>query len=162
MHSQSLNQPKTKEVLSIMALDLELDNEQGNIAQLKVVGVGGAGGNAVNRMVEFGLRGVEFVSINTDRQALFTSKADIKVQIGEKATQGLGAGAEPAVGRAAAEESIDEINDAIRGADLVFITAGARGIGDQEVQRRQVRARREFQEQELVADDVLHVRLSAG
>ena len=84
MHSQSLNQPKTKEVLSIMALDLELDNEQGNIAQLKVVGVGGAGGNAVNRMVEFGLRGVEFVSINTDRQALFTSKADIKVQIGEK------------------------------------------------------------------------------
>ena len=87
MHSQSLNQPKTKEVLSIMALDLELDNEQGNIAQLKVVGVGGAGGNAVNRMVEFGLRGVEFVSINTDRQALFTSKADIKVQIGEKATQ---------------------------------------------------------------------------
>lgn len=102
-----------------MALDLELDNEQGNIAQLKVVGVGGAGGNAVNRMVEFGLRGVEFVSINTDRQALFTSKADIKVQIGEKATQGLGAGAEPAVGRAAAEESIDEINDAIRGADLV-------------------------------------------
>ncbi len=127
MHSQSLNQPKTKEVLSIMALDLELDNEQGNIAQLKVVGVGGAGGNAVNRMVEFGLRGVEFVSINTDRQALFTSKADIKVQIGEKATQGLGAGAEPAVGRAAAEESIDEINDAIRGADLVFITAGMGG-----------------------------------
>ncbi len=98
---------------------------RGNIAQLKVVGVGGAGGNAVNRMVEFGLRGVEFVSINTDRQALFTSKADIKVQIGEKATQVcLGAGAEPAVGRAAAEESIDEINDAIRGADLVFITAG--------------------------------------
>lgn len=89
--------------------------------------VGGAGGNAVNRMVEFGLRGVEFVSINTDRQALFTSKADIKVQIGEKATQGLGAGAEPAVGRAAAEESIDEINDAIRGADLVFITAGMGG-----------------------------------
>ena len=127
MHSLSLNQPKTKEVLSIMALDLELDNEQGNIAQLKVVGVGGAGGNAVNRMVEFGLRGVEFVSINTDRQALFTSKADIKVQIGEKATQGLGAGAEPAVGRAAAEESIDEINDAIRGADLVFITAGMGG-----------------------------------
>mgnify|MGYP002539914930 CR=1 FL=1 len=81
-----------------MALDLELDNEQGNIAQLKVVGVGGAGGNAVNRMVEFGLRGVEFVSINTDRQALFTSKADIKVQIGEKATQGLGAGAEPSAG----------------------------------------------------------------
>ena len=94
MHSQSLNQPKTKEVLSIMALDLELDNEQGNIAQLKVVGVGGAGGNAVNRMVEFGLRGVEFVSINTDRQALFTSKAVIKGQIGEKATQGLGAGAD--------------------------------------------------------------------
>ena len=61
-----------------MALDLELDNEQGNIAQLKVVGVGGAGGNAVNRMVEFGLRGVEFVSINTDRQALFTSKAQVR------------------------------------------------------------------------------------
>ncbi|MCH5278598.1 MAG: cell division protein FtsZ [Christensenellaceae bacterium] len=110
-----------------MAFDLEIDNERGNVAQLKVVGVGGAGGNAVNRMVEFGLRGVEFISVNTDKQALFTSKADVKVQIGEKATKGLGAGANPEVGKSAAEESIENLTDSIRGADLVFITAGMGG-----------------------------------
>ena len=77
-----------------MAFDIELDNDSGNLAQLKVVGVGGAGGNAVNRMVDAGLTGVEFISINTDKQALSVSKADIKLQIGEKVTKGLGAGDE--------------------------------------------------------------------
>jgi cell division protein FtsZ len=110
-----------------MAFDVELDNERGNVAQLKVVGVGGAGGNAVNRMVEFGLDGVEFISINTDKQALFTSKADVTVQIGEKATKGLGAGSNPEVGRSAAEESVKDIEEVLRGADLVFVTAGMGG-----------------------------------
>ncbi len=110
-----------------MAFDIEIDNDKGPIAQLKVVGVGGAGGNAVNRMVDYGLKGVEFISINTDKQALFGSKADMKVQIGEKVTRGLGAGAKPEVGKAAAEESIDAITEAVRGADLVFITAGMGG-----------------------------------
>ncbi|MBR0155969.1 MAG: cell division protein FtsZ [Clostridia bacterium] len=110
-----------------MAFDVELDNERGNVAQLKVVGVGGAGGNAVNRMVEFGLSGVEFISVNTDKQALFTSKADVTVQIGEKATKGLGAGSNPEVGRSAAEESVKDIEEVLRGADLVFVTAGMGG-----------------------------------
>lgn len=110
-----------------MAFDVELDNERGNVAQLKVVGVGGAGGNAVNRMVDFGLRGVEFISVNTDKQALLASKADVTVQIGEKATKGLGAGSNPDVGKAAAEESIKELEETMRGADLVFVTAGMGG-----------------------------------
>lgn len=110
-----------------MAFDLEIDNDRGNVAQLKVVGVGGAGGNAVNRMVDFGLRGVEFISVNTDKQALFASKADVKVQIGEKVTKGLGAGANPDIGKSAAEESIEDLTTAIKGADLVFITAGMGG-----------------------------------
>lgn len=110
-----------------MAFDVELDNERESGALLKVIGVGGAGGNAVNRMVEYGLQGVEFVSINTDRQALNTSNADLKVQIGERATRGLGAGANPETGKTAAEESIDAISEAVRGADLIFITAGMGG-----------------------------------
>lgn len=110
-----------------MAFDVELDNNRGNAAQLKVVGVGGAGGNAVNRMVDFGVQGVEFISINTDKQALFTSKADTTVQIGEKATKGLGAGSNPEVGKTAAEESLKEIEEVLCGADLVFVTAGMGG-----------------------------------
>jgi len=110
-----------------MAFDIELDNDSGNLAQLKVVGVGGAGGNAVNRMVDAGLTGVEFISINTDKQALSISKADYKLQIGEKVTKGLGAGAKPERGQSAAEESVDEIEKALRGADMVFITAGMGG-----------------------------------
>ena len=110
-----------------MAFDVELDNNRGNAAQLKVVGVGGAGGNAVNRMVDFGVQGVEFISINTDKQALFTSKADTTVQIGEKATKGLGAGSNPEVGKTAAEESLKEIEEVLSGADLVFVTAGMGG-----------------------------------
>ena len=110
-----------------MAFEIELDNDRGNVAQLKVVGVGGAGGNAVNRMVDFGVRGVEFIAVNTDKQALNTSNADVRIQIGEKVTKGLGAGSKPEVGKAAAEESIQDIEEALRGADLVFVTAGMGG-----------------------------------
>ena len=97
------------------------------LAVIKVVGVGGGGTNAVNRMIEEGIRGVEFVAINTDAQALAISDADIKVHIGTDITKGLGAGANPSVGREAAEESRDEIKRALAGADMVFITAGEGG-----------------------------------
>ena len=106
---------------------LEMDFESGQFAQLKVVGVGGAGNNAVNRMIQYGLRGVEFIAVNTDKQALYLSRANQKIQIGEKLTKGLGAGADPEIGRKAAEESRDQISQALKGADLVFITAGMGG-----------------------------------
>ena len=96
-------------------------------AVIKVIGVGGAGNNAVNRMVDSGIEGVEFVAINTDRQALMLSKAGTKIQIGEKITRGLGAGANPDIGAQAAEESKQEISDAIKGADMVFVTSGMGG-----------------------------------
>lgn len=105
----------------------EKDFENTSFAQIKVVGVGGAGCNAVNRMVQYGLRGVEFIAVNTDKQALFMSKGEKKIQIGEKLTKGLGAGADPEIGRKAADESRDLIVDALRGADMVFITAGMGG-----------------------------------
>lgn len=106
---------------------LEMDFESGQFAQIKVVGVGGAGNNAVNRMIQYGLRGVEFIAINTDKQALYLSRANQKIQIGEKLTKGLGAGADPEVGRKAAEETHEHISEALKGADLVFITAGMGG-----------------------------------
>lgn len=96
-------------------------------ATIKVVGVGGAGGSAVNRMKEAGLTGVEFIAINTDAQALHNSKADVKLHIGKDATRGLGAGADPTVGQAAAEESTEDIKKALEGADMVFVTIGAGG-----------------------------------
>ena len=96
-------------------------------ATIKVIGVGGGGTNAVNRMVDSGIRGVEFVAVNTDRQALLLSKAVSKIQIGEKITRGLGAGANPDIGAQAAEESKTEIAEALRGADMVFVTAGMGG-----------------------------------
>lgn len=96
-------------------------------ARIKVVGVGGAGGAAINRMVEAGIEAVEFVAINTDAQALHNSKADIKIHIGKETTRGLGAGADPSVGERAAEESHDEIKQALEGADMVFVTIGAGG-----------------------------------
>ncbi|MBP3708479.1 MAG: cell division protein FtsZ [Clostridia bacterium] len=96
-------------------------------ATIKVIGVGGGGTNAVNRMVDSGIRGVEFVAVNTDRQALILSKAASKIQIGEKITRGLGAGANPDIGAQAAEESKSEITEALRGADMVFVTAGMGG-----------------------------------
>ncbi len=96
-------------------------------AKIKVVGVGGAGGAAVNRMAEAGIDGVEYIAINTDSQALHNSKADIKLHIGKDATRGLGAGADPSVGERAAEESHEEIKKALAGADMVFVTIGAGG-----------------------------------
>ena len=104
------------------------ENEINNyLAVIKVVGVGGGGTNAVNRMIEEGIRGVEFVAINTDAQALAISDADIKVHIGTEITRGLGAGANPEIGRKAADESRDDIKEALAGADMVFITAGEGG-----------------------------------
>ena len=106
---------------------LEFDIDVNPIAQIKVVGVGGAGNNAVNRMIAAGLKGVEFYSINTDKQALYLSQAPNKIQIGEKLTKGLGAGANPDMGKKAAEESHDDIKKMLEGADLVFVTAGMGG-----------------------------------
>lgn len=97
------------------------------IAKIKVAGVGGAGGAAINRMVDAGVEGVEFIAINTDAQALYHSKAQIKIHIGKDATRGLGAGADPTVGERAAEESSEEIKKALEGADMVFVTLGAGG-----------------------------------
>ena len=108
-------------------MPFEVQVDQPSFASIKVVGCGGGGTNAVNRMVEAGLQGVQFIAVNTDRQALALSQADVKIQIGEKLTKGLGAGAVPDVGRRAAEESRDEIAQAIKGADLVFVTAGMGG-----------------------------------
>jgi cell division protein FtsZ len=97
------------------------------LALLRVVGVGGGGTNAVNRMVDAGLAGVEFIAVNTDAQALMVCDADVKIHIGSAATRGLGAGADPAVGQAAAQESRDELKEALKGADMLFITAGEGG-----------------------------------
>ncbi|HQD41638.1 MAG TPA: cell division protein FtsZ [Bacillota bacterium] len=106
---------------------LEFDMENNQFAVIKVIGVGGGGSNAVNRMIDAGLKGVEFVAINTDRQALLLSNASQKVQIGEKLTKGLGAGANPEIGQKAAEESREIIENIIQGSDMVFITAGMGG-----------------------------------
>ncbi len=98
-----------------------------NFAQIKVIGVGGGGGNAVNRMINEGLGGVEFISINTDNQALMLAKAKTRVRIGDKLTRGLGAGGNPEIGRKAAEESSDELYEVLRGADMIFIACGMGG-----------------------------------
>lgn len=106
-------------------LEFDVDIEQ--FAQIKVIGVGGGGNNAVNRMIESQLKGVQFIAVNTDKQALFTSKAEYRIQIGEKLTKGLGAGANPEIGKKAAEESRDDIFQILQGADMVFVTAGMGG-----------------------------------
>ena len=105
----------------------ETNVESTNFAQIRVVGVGGAGCNAINRMVQYGLQGVEFIAVNTDKQALALSAGQKKIQIGEKLTKGLGAGADPEIGRKAAEESRDTIIEALKGSDMIFITAGMGG-----------------------------------
>ena len=102
-------------------------NENEAAAKILVIGVGGAGNNAVNRMVDENILGVEFIGVNTDRQALQLCKAPQLVQIGEKLTKGLGAGAKPEVGAKAAEESMDELTELIKGADMVFVTCGMGG-----------------------------------
>ena len=101
--------------------------DESNVASIKVIGVGGGGSNAVNRMVESGVQGVTFIAINTDNQALARNKAEIKIQIGEKVTRGLGCGADPSIGEKSAEESRDEIAEAIANTDMLFITAGMGG-----------------------------------
>jgi cell division protein FtsZ len=107
---------------------MSMRDQSGNyLAVIKVVGVGGGGTNAVNRMVDAGLTGVEFIAVNTDAQALMMSDADMKMHIGSAGTRGLGAGADPAVGKAAAQESRDELKEALKGADMVFVTAGEGG-----------------------------------
>jgi cell division protein FtsZ len=107
---------------------MSMRDQSGNyLAVIKVVGVGGGGTNAVNRMVDAGLSGVEFIAVNTDAQALMMSDADMKMHIGSSGTRGLGAGADPAVGKAAAQESRDELKEALKGADMVFVTAGEGG-----------------------------------
>lgn len=102
----------------------ELDSNYENCAKMKVIGVGGAGGNAINRMIDSGLSGVEFISINTDLQDLENCKATQRVQIGARLTKGLGAGANPDIGRKAIEEDRDLVAESLSGADMVFVTAG--------------------------------------
>lgn len=106
---------------------LEFETDLHQTAKIKVIGVGGGGSNAVNRMIDSGLRGVDFIAVNTDSQALYLAKAETKIQIGAKLTRGLGAGANPEIGQKAAEESKDEILAALKGADMVFVTAGMGG-----------------------------------
>ena len=106
-------------------IDVELDLDQ--FANIKVIGVGGGGNNAVNRMISSGLKGVEFISVNTDAQALQLAQTTVKIQIGTKLTKGLGAGANPEIGQKAAEESRDDIIKCLKGADMVFVTAGMGG-----------------------------------
>ncbi|SDM51895.1 cell division protein FtsZ [Psychrobacillus sp. OK028] len=106
---------------------LEFETNEDQLAIIKVIGVGGGGNNAVNRMIEHGVQGVDFIAVNTDAQALNMSKAEVKLQIGGKLTRGLGAGANPEVGKKAAEESKELIEEALRGADMVFVTAGMGG-----------------------------------
>ncbi len=106
---------------------MDITTPQNYLAVIKVVGIGGGGVNAVNRMIEVGLRGVEFIAINTDAQALLMSDADVKLDVGRELTRGLGAGANPEVGRQAAEDHAEEIEEVLRGADMVFVTAGEGG-----------------------------------
>ncbi|MDQ0802856.1 cell division protein FtsZ [Priestia megaterium] len=103
------------------------DADVSPLVRIKVIGVGGGGNNTVNRMIEHGVQGVEFIAVNTDAQALNLSKADVKMQIGAALTRGLGAGANPEVGREAAEESREQIQEVLQGADMVFVTAGMGG-----------------------------------
>jgi cell division protein FtsZ len=108
-------------------MEFSLDDNVNHGAVLKVIGVGGGGGNAINRMIEEGVKGVEFIAANTDVQALKNSKAETTIQLGPKYTRGLGAGSQPDVGEKAAEESEQEIQEALKGADMIFITCGMGG-----------------------------------
>jgi len=108
-------------------MEYTLDSTENKGAVIKVIGVGGAGGNAVNRMVEAGIKGVQFITANTDVQALESSNAETKIQLGPKLTRGLGAGSNPEVGQKAAQESEEAIKEALEGADMIFVTAGMGG-----------------------------------
>ena len=119
--------PAEKEARRVMGAKKASQGFVDNMAKIKVVGLGGGGSNAVNRMIEMGIQGVEFVAVNTDSQALMQSRAPVRLRIGERITRGLGSGGDPEVGRKAAEESMEELREVIRGADMVFITAGMGG-----------------------------------
>src|SRR5699024_8326533 len=106
---------------------LAVDMNSDQLAGINAVGAGGGGNNAVNRRIDHGVEGVEFIAVNTDAQALNLSKAEIKLQIGEKLTRGLGAGANPEIGKKAAEESREQIEEVLQGADMIFVTAGKGG-----------------------------------
>jgi cell division protein FtsZ len=110
-----------------MMFNVRDDNFANHFARIKVIGVGGGGGNAINRMIQAGVEGVEFVAINTDSQALVNSQSPVTIRIGDKLTKGLGAGGRPEIGERAAEESMEALSEAVRGADMVFITAGIGG-----------------------------------
>src|SRR3989304_10121276 len=113
--------------MNLMSALVNPPNQVESFANIKVVGVGGGGCNAVNRMIEEGLQGVEFVAVNTDAQALMLCKAPTRVRIGEKLTRGLGSGGDPEMGRKATEESAEELYSVLKGSDMVFITAGMGG-----------------------------------
>lgn len=117
----------SKSTKNIKPKTMEITPEITPVANIKVLGLGGGGGNAINRMIKAGLRGVDFITINTDAQALYHSEASTRINIGKATTRGLGAGSNPDVGRQAAEESIDEIKDALEGSDMIFLTYGLGG-----------------------------------
>lgn len=117
----------SKSIKNTKPRTMEITPEITPVANIKVLGLGGGGGNAINRMIKAGLRGVDFISINTDAQALYHSDATTRINIGKATTRGLGAGSNPDVGRQAAEESIDEIKDALEGSDMIFLTYGLGG-----------------------------------
>jgi cell division protein FtsZ len=121
------NDPKQRKARHVEGTNVMAGNPQNYLAVIKVIGVGGGGVNAVNRMIDAGLKGVEFIAVNTDAQALLMSDADVKLDIGRELTRGLGAGSDPEVGREAAESHQEDIEEAIKGADMVFITAGKGG-----------------------------------
>ena len=106
---------------------IELDNHETNGAKIRVIGVGGCGGNAINNMIDKGLTGVSFISANTDRQVLDTNKSQVKLQIGKETTHGLGAGGDPEVGKISADENLEEIREALYNSDMIFIAAGMGG-----------------------------------
>src|SRR5882757_9550049 len=124
---QAKNFKQVETMTSDSKIRISFNEEARNDAKIKVIGVGGGGGNAVNRMIDAGVEGVEFITANTDLQALRMSHAPVKIQLGVKLTNGLGAGANPEVGRKAALEDSDKIIEALEGADMVFVTAGLGG-----------------------------------
>lgn len=123
----SLNPPAPTPKPTPSHQEISMNGTISPVANIKVVGVGGAGNNAVNRMISSGIEGIEFIAVNTDAQALFTSKAATKINIGRATTRGLGAGANPDIGKKAAEESSEELKNALAGADMVFVTCGLGG-----------------------------------
>lgn len=126
-NNMTQNNPVNQNPLAPQHVEVNVNSYISPVANIKVVGVGGGGNNAVNRMIESGIEGIEFIAVNTDAQALFTSKAPTRINIGRATTRGLGAGANPEMGKKAAEESSEELKQMLTGADMVFITCGLGG-----------------------------------